>query len=81
MTIIQKLSDRGGFILDVIRIILTQKGMMKTPQLQFELLQCGIYIPMPMLKQAISVMIENKILQKPNETVPEQTQASVQPAS
>lgn len=81
MTIINKLNDRGGFIFDVIRIIVVNKGKMTVDKLQLELLQCGVYIQKELLRDALSRLIEKKILSRPNETVQQQSEASVQSQS
>lgn len=62
MTVIEKLSDRGGFVFEAIRLILYNKGTMKTPKLQWELFERGVFVKEALLKQAISVMKENRML-------------------
>jgi len=66
MTIIQKLSDRDGFIYDAIKMILVNVGPMPVPRLQFELFKCGVYIKMPLLAEAMKTMQEKGLLTKPN---------------
>lgn len=81
MTVIEKLSDRHGFIFPCIKMILLNKGMMQLPKLQWELFQCGIFVTDTLLKQAIAVMYEKGEILKPkpkDEVVPEVPAASVQ---
>lgn len=65
MTILQKLSDRDGFIYDVIKIILVNAGNMDTKRLQFLLLTCGVYVKKPLLEEALKTMMEKGLLTKP----------------
>lgn len=81
MTILEKLSDRHGFIFPCIKMILMNKGNMPLPRLQWELFQCGIFVTDTLLRQAVAVMYEKGDIIKPkkeNEVVPEAPQASVQ---
>lgn len=66
MTILEKLSDRNSFIFEVIKLILVNQGNMDLKRLQWELLQCGVYVKKELLKQAISVMNEKGLLTKPD---------------
>lgn len=77
MTVIQKLSDRESLIFEVVPVILINLGNMDINRLQWELLNRGIYIRKPLLKQAVSVMLEKGLLSKPdkNEVVQENTKA------
>lgn len=67
MTILQKLSDRDGFIFEVIKIIVIHNKNIQLPQLQYKLLECGVYVKAPLLQEALKTMIEKKLLtpQKP----------------
>lgn len=62
MTILQKLSDRDGFIYEVIRVILMNTGPIPDSKLQFILLSCGVYVKKPLLEEALKVMKEKGIL-------------------
>lgn len=64
MTVIDKLSDRNGLIFDAIKLIIVNEENMtlNIPRLQWRLFQYGIYISIERLKQAVSVMIEKKII-------------------
>jgi len=62
MTIIEKLSDRGGFIYEAILIIVKNNPPMKMSQLQYELLKCGVYIKAQLLQEAIEIMNRKKLL-------------------
>jgi len=65
MTILQKLSDRDGFIYDVIKCILVNAGPMDMKKLQFVLLTCGVYVKKDLLEQALKTMNEKGLLTKP----------------
>lgn len=65
MTVIEKLSDRSGFIFEAIKLVLVNKGFMDAKKLQWELFQCGVFIKGPLLNQAISVMVEKGQLMRP----------------
>jgi len=67
MSIIEKLSDRGGFIYEVIMVTLKNNPPMNKAKLQYELLKCGVYIKAPLLEAAINTLIEKKLLPPPNE--------------
>jgi hypothetical protein len=62
MTILQKLSDRDGFIYEVIKIIVVNNKNIQLPQLQYKLLECGVYVRRPLLEEALKTMIEKKLL-------------------
>lgn len=62
MTVIDKLSDRGGLIINAILLILVNEGNMPIKKLQWRLFNCGIFITEERLRQAVSVMIEKKII-------------------
>lgn len=76
MTVIEKLSDRHGFIFEAIKMVLVNSGkdengkpVMMSPQaIQWKLFQCGVYLKGSLLTQAISVMNEKGELTKPNES-------------
>lgn len=63
MTILQKLSDRDGFIFEVIKIIVINNKNIQLPQLQYKLLECGVYVKKPLLEEALKTMIEKKLIQ------------------
>jgi len=65
MTIIQKLSDRDGFIYEAIKMILVNMGPMPVARIQFELFKCGVYIKHPLLIEAMKSMDEKGLLTKP----------------
>jgi hypothetical protein len=69
MTILQKLSDRDGFIYEVIKIIVVNNKNIQLPQLQYKLLECGVYVRRPLLEEALKTMIEKKLL-SPSEPKP-----------
>jgi hypothetical protein len=77
MTVIQKLSDRESLIMEVVPVILLNMGHMDVNKLQWELLNRGIYIRKPLLRQAVSAMLEKGVLSKPekDEVVQEVTKA------
>lgn len=62
MTILQKLSDRDGFIFEVIKIIVINNKNIQLGQLQYKLLECGVYVKKPLLEEALKTMIEKKLL-------------------
>lgn len=64
MTVIDKLSDRNGLIFNAISLIIDneENKTLNIPRLQWRLFQYGIYIDFERLKQAVSVMIEKKII-------------------
>lgn len=66
MTIIQKLSDRDGFIYEVIKIILVNAGPMDMKRLQYQLLTCGVYVKKDLLTEALKTMNEKGLLTKPD---------------
>lgn len=66
MTVISKLSDREGLLGKGIKLILVNMGNMDLKRLQWELFNRGIYVDKNLLKQCVSVMIENKELRKPD---------------
>jgi len=65
MTIIQKLSDRDGFIYEAISLCLVNLGNLNLQRLQWQLFQCGVYIKKPLLEQAIKEMKEKGLVGKP----------------
>ena len=67
MTILQKASDRDGFIYDVIKIILINDGPMDMKRLQRILLNCGIYVKKDLLTEVMKTMNEKGLLTKPTE--------------
>ena len=62
MTILQKPSDREGFIFEVIRIILLNDGNMNKQKLQRVLLGCGVYVKKPLLDEILKTMLEKKLI-------------------
>lgn len=62
MTILQKLSDRDGFIYDAIKIIINNNPNIQLPKIQYKLLECGVYVKKPLLEEALKTMIEKKLL-------------------
>jgi hypothetical protein len=62
MTILQKLSDRDGFIFEVIKIIINNNANITLGPLQYKLLECGVYVKKPLLEEALKTMIEKKLL-------------------
>ena len=66
MTILQKLSDHDGFIYDVIKIIVINNKNIQVPQLQYKLLECGVYVKKPLLEEALKTMLDKGLL-KPSE--------------
>lgn len=62
MTILQKLSDRDGFIFEVIKIIVNNNKNIQLPGIQYKLLECGVYVRKPLLEEALKTMIEKKLL-------------------
>lgn len=62
MTILQKTSDRDGFIYEAILIVLRNTGPIPDQKLQFILLSCGILVKKPLLEEALKVMKEKGIL-------------------
>lgn len=67
MTIIQKLSDRDGFIYEAIKLLIVNMGPLPPQRIQFELFRAGVYIKKPLLDEAIEVMKKEGILGKPPE--------------
>lgn len=65
MTIINRLSDRDGFIYDAIAILLVNIGYMDLKRLQFELLKCGVYVKKTLLQEAVKTMNEKGLITKP----------------
>lgn len=65
MTILKKLSDRDGFIYEVIQVILANTGQMPINKLQFLLLNCGVYVKKPLLEEALKTMLEKGLLKHP----------------
>jgi hypothetical protein len=64
MTVIEKLSDRNNLIIEAIPLVIKNIGYNGIDKLQWQLFEKGIYIKIPLLRQAISVLIEKKILYK-----------------
>lgn len=62
MTILQKCSDRGSFIYEVIKVILTNTGPLTNAKLQFVLLNCGVYVKKPLLEEALEHMKKEGML-------------------
>lgn len=62
MTILQKLSDRDGFIYDVIKIIVINNKNIQLQGLQYKLLECGVYVKKPLLEEALKTMIDKGLL-------------------
>ena len=65
MTIIQKLSDRDGFIYEAISLCLVNVGNLNMQRLQWQLFQAGVYIKKPLLEQALNEMKEKGLVGKP----------------
>jgi hypothetical protein len=77
MTVISKLSDRENLLSKAILLITVNMGTMDQKKLQFELFNRGIFVDKALLKQCISVMIENKqvqLIQKPDVKLTESVQ-------
>lgn len=70
MTIIQKLSDRDGFIYEAISLCLVNMGNLNLQRLQWQLFQAGVYIKKPLLEQAIKEMTEKGLVGKPKPQEP-----------
>lgn len=66
MTILNRLSDRDGFIYDVISIIVKSDGNLSMLKLQRALLSCGVYVKKPLLEEAVKTMMDKGLLTKPN---------------
>lgn len=69
MTVISKLSDRDYLLQKAILLLTVNMGTMDQKRLQFELFNRGIFVDRALLKQCISVMIENKqikLIEKPD---------------
>lgn len=62
MTILQKTSDRDGFIFEVIKIIVNNNKNIQLPGIQYKLLECGVYVKKPLLEEALQTMIDKKLL-------------------
>lgn len=62
MTILKSLSDRDGFIFEVIRIIVNNNKDIQLAGIQYKLLECGVYVKKTLLEEAIKTMIEKKLL-------------------
>ena len=67
MTIIKKISDRDGLILNAVEMILVNMGDMSPKQLRWELFNRGIYIPGLLLMEVLQKMKETGHITKPNE--------------
>jgi len=67
MSVIEKLSDRGGLVYELIKMIMVNIGPMNVKQMQWELCKLGVYVKAPLLLQALSVMKEKKLIGKPDE--------------
>lgn len=65
MTILQKPSDRAGFIFEVIKCILVNDGPMDQKRLQRILLNCGVYVKKDLLSEILKTMNEKGLLAKP----------------
>lgn len=65
MTILQKSSDRDGFIYEVIKCILVNDGPMDTKRLQRILLNCGVWVKKPLLEQVLMTMKEKHLIGDP----------------
>ena len=69
MTILNKLSDRDGFIYEVILLIVRVGGNMDMMKLQYELLKCGVYVKKPLLEQALLKLKEEGKIGNPKPTI------------
>lgn len=65
MTILQKASDRDGFIYEVIKCILVNVGPMDAKRLQFQLLVCGVWVKKPLLEEILLKMKEKHLIGDP----------------
>lgn len=80
MTILEKLSDRGGFVYEAILLVLNNTGTKDVPALQWELFKCGVYVKKPLLMQALAVMKEKNLISKNEKKADvESTPAAIQP--
>lgn len=69
MTIIQKLSDRDGFIFEAIKLVLVNGGPMDHQKIQWILFQSGVYIKRPLLIEAMKTMKEKGLISKQEEAI------------
>lgn len=83
MTIIEKLSDRNGFIYEAILLVIKNNPAMNKKQLQYKLFECGVYLKAPLMMQALSVLYEKKLLIPPpdEEKTTAQEEGSKAPAT
>lgn len=65
MTILQKASDRDGFIYEVIKCILVNDGPMDIKRLQRILLNCGVWVKKDLLTEVVKTMNEKGLVGKP----------------
>jgi len=79
MTILQKASDRDGFIYEVIKVILTNTGPLPEKRLQFMLLNCGVYVKKPLLEEALAFMKKEGMLTDVPSAPPEAKQKIMTP--
>lgn len=68
MTILQKASDRDGFIYEVIKCILVNDGPMDLKRLQRILLDSGVWVKRDLLTEIVKTMNEKGLVGKPKET-------------
>lgn len=62
MTLIKNQSDLDYILMDAILIILAEKGQMDVSKLQYELLNCGLMVQQPLLREAIKELKVHKAI-------------------
>lgn len=66
MTLIKDKSDLDYVLMDAILIILGEKGQLNVSKLQYELLNCGLMVQQPLLREALKELTEHKAIAMPN---------------
>lgn len=61
---IKKIKQNDYLIMDAVLIILGEKGELSVTKLQYELLNCGVMIRQPLLKEVITELNKHNLVGK-----------------
>lgn len=62
MTLIKNKSDLDYVLMDAILIILGKKGRLNVNDLQYELLNCGLMVQQPLIRDALKELAEHEAI-------------------
>lgn len=65
MTLIKNTSDLDYVLMDAILIILAEKGQLTVSKIQYELLNCGMMVQQPLIKEAMKELAKANAITQP----------------